>query len=190
MGLIQQCGQIGQSPLALSYGQLGSCAVNMEGNVEFAGKKSWDLQKTFDKVKGAYPSAQRQHRTGFHGKKISMKPTNLKVRDEARLEDSMPPLPQATDEALPDESWPIWEHANSMPSLEDDGNKTLATQNQKIPGVGGPTFNKLLAARDGEDVVMEISTESDETHSYAEGTKVIFKGLTALQYNGQVGKIL
>ena len=102
----------------------------------------------------------------------------------------MPPLPQATDEAFPDESWPIWEHANTMPSLEDDGNKTLATQNQKNPGVGGPTFNKLLAARDGEDVGMEISTESDETHSYAEGTKVIFKGLTALQYNGQVGKIL
>ena len=82
------------------------------------------------------PSAQRQHRKGFqwplnHGEKISVKLSDLKVKDEARLEDSMPPRPQATDEALHDESWPIWEHANSMPSLEDDGNKTLAAQRQK-----------------------------------------------------------
>ena len=45
-----------------------------------------------------------------------------------------------------------------MPSLEDDGNKTPATQKQDNPGVGGPTYNKLLAARYGEDVGMEIST--------------------------------
>ena len=63
-----------------------------------------------------------------------------------------------------------------MPSLEDDGNKTLATQNQENPGVGGPTFNKLLAARDGEerrDTQQYIGHQSDP-----------------LQYNGQVGKIL
>ena len=73
--------------------------------------------------------------------------------------------------------------------------KTMATRRlppnvRKNPGFGGPTFNKLLAARDGEDVNMEIFTQSEETHSYAKGTKVILKGLTALQYNGQFGKIL
>ena len=47
---------------------------------------------------------------------------------------------------------------NSMPSLEDK---------QENPGGGGPTFLKLLAARDGsgplEDVGMETSTQSAET---------------------------
>ena len=57
--------------------------------------------------------------------------------------------------------------------------------------VGGPTstFNKLLAARDGGgdlvDVGKEIPTQSAETHSFVEGTKVILKCLTVLQYNGQ-----
>ena len=92
-----------------------------------------------------------------------MIPTNLKVMDDERTEDSMPSLPQATDEGLLDDSWPIWEDANSMPSLEDDSNKTPATQKQENPWVGGHTFNKLLAARDGEDAGMEISTHSAET---------------------------
>ena len=42
-------------------------------------------------------------------------------------------LPQPTDDALSGESWPSWDNVdedavpeNSMPSLEDDGNKTLA----------------------------------------------------------------
>ena len=76
-----------------------------------------------------------------------MKFSNLKEKDDARPEDSMPPLPQATDEALPDESWPIWEYANCVPSINDDGKTTPATQKQENSGVGGPTFNKLLAAK-------------------------------------------
>ena len=80
-----------------------------------------------------------------------------KSEDDARPEDSMPPLPQATDEALPDESWPIWECAGS----EDPLSRSCVPQETE------------------RDVGMEISTESAETHSYAEGTKVILKGLTA-----------
>ena len=83
---------------------------------------------------------------------------------------------------------------NSMPSLEDHGDKTPAIPKQENPGVGGPTFNKLHAARDGsgalEDVGMETSSEGAETHSCAEGIEVILNGLTAMQYYGQVGKIL
>ena len=83
-------------------------------------------------------------------KKLSVTLANLKVEADARLEDSMPPLPQATGEALRD--GPLWDKANSRPSLEDDGNKQHACHpKQENSGVGGPTFNKLLATRDGED---------------------------------------
>ena len=85
---------------------------------------------------------------------------------------------------------------NSMPTLADDGKRLAAVQKQEQPGVGGPTStsSKLLAAGDGsealEDVRKEIPKQSTETHNFVEGTKVMFKGLTELQYNGQVGKIL
>ena len=148
----------------------------------------------------------------INGTKLSVKPTNLKVEDDPRPDDSMPPLPQAANDALSDESLPLWEHAgikpvgakadedaaseNSMPSLEDDGNKTPSISKQENSGVGGPTFtfNQSRAAGDGngalEDVGKEIPTQSAEKHSIVEGTKVILKGLTALQLNGQVGKML
>ena len=75
-----------------------------------------------------------------------------------------------------------------MPSLEDDGRKKRAAiPKQEIPGVGGPppTFNKSLAAGDRGGALPFA-----ELHIFAEGTKVILEGPTALQYNGQVGKIL
>ena len=56
-----------------------------------------------------------------NGNKLSVKLANLKVEADVRLEDSMPP-PE-----------------NSMPSLEDDGDKTLGIQKQENPGVEGHT---------------------------------------------------
>ena len=80
-----------------------------------------------------------------------------------------------------------------MASWEDDGDKTLCIRKQENPGVGGPAYNKLLAAGDGngalEDAGKEIPLQSAETHRHAEGTNVILKGLSAAQYNGQGGKI-
>ena len=44
---------------------------------------------------------------------------------------------------------PVPPPGNSMPSWEDDGDKTLCIRKQENPGVGGPAYNKLLAAGDG-----------------------------------------
>ena len=121
----------------------------------------------------------------INGKKLSVKPTNLKVEDNARPDGSMLPLPQATDDPRSDESWPLWDNMgikpvgaivdedavpeNPMPSLEADGNKTPAIPKLENPGAGGrtSTFNKLLAAGDGsgalEDVGKETLTQSAET---------------------------
>ena len=78
---------------------------------------------------------------------------------------------------------------NSMPSLEGDGNKTLATPKQELSGVGAPasTFNKLLAAGDGSGALEDVGTEipacrAQRHHSYAEGTKMILSVLTALRW--------
>ena len=46
----------------------------------------------------------------INAKKLSVIPATLKVEDDARPEDSMPPLPQARDDVLSDESWPLWEY--------------------------------------------------------------------------------
>ena len=127
---------------------------------------------------------------------------------DSTVVDSMPPLPQVTDDALPDESWPLRENVgikpvgakvdedtvpeNSMPSLEDDGKKTLAVQKQENPGSVDrlPTscLPQEMQAEHVRTAGMEIPTQSAVTLSFAEGTKVILKGLTALQY-GQVCKI-
>ena len=48
MGILQQGGQSGRSPNALSYKQLGSCAEFIDGNIEFARQKAWDLHKRTD----------------------------------------------------------------------------------------------------------------------------------------------
>ena len=45
MGTIQQSGQNGRSPNALSYEQLGSCADVIEDNMEFVHKKAWNPHK-------------------------------------------------------------------------------------------------------------------------------------------------
>ena len=83
-------------------------------------------------------------------KQLRVKPTILKVEDDARPDDSMLRLPKATDNALSDASWPLWDYAglkpvgdkvdenavpeNSMPPLEDEGNKTPAISKQGNPG--------------------------------------------------------
>ena len=82
-----------------------------------------------------------------------VKPSKLKVGADTRLGDSM----------LPPE--------NSMPSLEDDGDKTLDIQKQENRMVAGPTstHNKLLAAGDGsaafEDAGKKIPNQSGERHT-------------------------
>ena len=70
----------------------------------------------------------------------------------------------------------------------DDGNNTLATpQSRTHPGLedSASTFNKLLAAADRggalEAVGMEIPSQSAESHSFVECTKVILKGLVVLR---------
>ena len=154
----------------------------------------------------------------INGKNLSVKPTNLKVDDEARLDRSMPPSAppplacqtsyrrcpyarimatfgtrgnQACGATVDEDAV----SEKSIPSLEDEATRRLSSRSRKKSWVGRPAsiFNKLLAAgrrkRALEDVGKEIPTESTETHSNAEGTKVIVRGLTAQQYNGLVGKI-
>ena len=64
-------------------------------------------------------------------------------------------------------------------------------QQQENQGVGGPTskYNKLRAARDRDRAREASGRGSAEAHSSAAVTNVIFKGLSALQYNGQAGKV-
>ena len=58
----------------------------------------------------------RQDPNGFDQReKLSVKPTNLKVEDDVRPDGSTPPHPQATDDALSDESWPLWEYVGIKP---------------------------------------------------------------------------
>ena len=87
---------------------------------------------------------------------LRVNPTNRKVEDDARPEDSMLLLLQATDDALADESWPLWEYVgikpvvpdNSMPSLEDDGNKTrLPFKSRKIQEQSTRLLVKLALLR-------------------------------------------
>ena len=100
-------------------------------------------------------------------KKLSMKPANLKVDDAAMLNDSMPPfpLPQATDDALSDESRPPLnfmrvkpvganEDEEAVPKIDAASGRTIATRHpatkkQKIHGWRTTsTFNELLATGD------------------------------------------
>ena len=108
------------------------------------------------------------------GKKLSVKPTALKVGNGARPDDSMPPPPHATDAALSDEPWTLWDNVGikpvgakvdddavpekTMPPLEDDGNKTPAIPKQENPGAGGPTstYNTLLAVGDGSEALEDV----------------------------------
>ena len=51
LGVVQQRGQHGRSPNALSYEQLGSCAELIAANMKRARKKAWDVHKNVYKVK-------------------------------------------------------------------------------------------------------------------------------------------
>ena len=104
---------------------------------------------------------------------LCVKPTNLKVEDDARPDDSVPSFPQATDDALSDESWPPWDYVGINPacakvdedavskystlSLDDNGDKTPTIPKQAI-------FNNVLAAGDRggarEAVDREILTQT------------------------------
>ena len=52
-----------------------------------------------------------------NGRELSAETTNLKVEDDATLDESMPPLPlsQATDDPLSDESWPPQDYLGIKP---------------------------------------------------------------------------
>ena len=144
------------------------------------------------------------------GKNLSVTASNLKVEDDAMLNDSMPLLPPSlpADDALSGESCHLWTALESSPWVPsrtkmlsprircrvwtDDGNMTLATRNAGTSRLGGPasTFNKVACRRRQAGHLRPwASDRSAESHSFVERTKVSLKGLTALQYNGRVGKI-
>ena len=57
LGMIQQSGESGRSPNALSYERLGSCAEFIVANVKLVRKNALDLHKHFYNVKGTYVPA-------------------------------------------------------------------------------------------------------------------------------------
>ena len=138
------------------------------------------------------PAPVRSDNTGqdsvalISGKKFSVKLAGLMVEDEARLDHSTPPLPRATDDALSGRIMAT----SGISRTRACGWKRRAfdavfrVQAGKSRG-RRTTYKKLLDARDGsgalEDGGTEIPTQSAETHRCAEGTKVILKGLTAMQ---------
>ena len=65
-----------------------------------------------------------------------------------------------------------------------------ASESRKIQGLEDPLplTTSCLPHETEEDAGKEIPMQSAETHRYAEGTKVILKGLSTVQHNGQAGK--